>query len=237
VKFNDPTNPDFSSLVRDKIDWIAVINDPANWNTYTNDATYDAGGYNYLGNTTCPAMTITAGTFINGAWTGRKDTNWFDCNNWDTLEVPDQTVNVTMQSPRATKNAVISSTATDASLFGGIAKCNNITIGFRELQITGNPSNILEVNGNLQIFSAGSLSMDDTVVGTPDGQIYLKGNWTNSRNETFFKEGEGTVHFDGTIAQTSTCAGGTPENYFNVNLANSIGFTTNSFNIRFNCKR
>lgn len=229
VKFNDPTNPDFSSLVRDKIDWIAVINDPANWNTYTNDATYDAGGYNYLGNTTCPAMTITAGTFINGAWTGRKDTNWFDCNNWDTLEVPDQTVNVTMQSPRATKNAVISSTATDASLFGGIAKCNNITIGFRELQITGNPSNILEVNGNLQIFSAGSLSMDDTVAGNPDGQIFLRGNWINSRNETFFKEGEGTVHFDGTIAQTSACGGGTPENYFNVNLANPIGFTTNSF--------
>ncbi len=232
VKFDDPTNPDFSILTRDKIDWIAVINDPANWRSYADNATYNAiaanTNYDYKGAATCPALTITAGTFVDGAWTGLKDTNWFNCNNWDTLEVPLATSNVTLASPKAIRLADISATATDAALFGNIARCNNLTVSGQKVTLNGSINNKLEVNGNLIINGTGGIDMTDGVAGTPDGEITLLGNWTNSRGEGFFNEGEGTVIFKGTTTQNVTCALGTPENFFNVTLDNT--FTTDNFN-------
>jgi hypothetical protein len=234
VKFDDPVNPDFSSTTRDKIDWIAVINDPANWRSYADNATYNTiaanTNYNYKGSTTCPALTITAGTFVDGAWTGLKDTNWFNCNNWDTLEVPLATSNVTLITPKAIRLADISSLATDAALFGGIARCNNLTVSGQKVTLNGSINNKLEVNGNLIINGTGSIDMTDGIAGTPDGEITLLGNWTNSRGEGFFNEGEGTVIFKGATANTQniTCALGTPENFFNVTLDNT--FTTDNFN-------
>ena len=34
MKFNDPINPDFSTLTNGRFDWIALINNSANWDTY-----------------------------------------------------------------------------------------------------------------------------------------------------------------------------------------------------------
>lgn len=218
IEYTGPVTP------ASKTDWISRINDPLNW---TNRLNCDGYTRMHVGQT----YLLSVGTpLLPGVWTGRDNTNWFDCGNWHNLEVPKATDDVNLNITYAASNiASIVSTAPGASDYGGIAKCNNLTIGAKEVQIISNSNNKLEVNGNLTINASGTLNMDDLVNGNPDGQIYLKGNWTNSRDETFFKEGEGTVHFNGTIAQTSTCAGGTPENYFNVNLANPVGFTTNSF--------
>ncbi len=232
VKFDDPINSDFSITTRDKIDWITVINDSANWKSYDDNATYNTivanTNYDYKNATACPALTITAGTFVEGAWTGLKDTNWFNCNNWDTLEVPLATSNVTLASPKAIRTADISAIATDAALFGGIAKCNNLTVSGQKVTLNGSINNKLEVNGNLLINGTGSIDMTDAITGTPDGEISLSGNWTNSRGESFFNEGEGTIIFKGASTQNITCALGTPENFFNVTLNNT--FTTDNFN-------
>lgn len=228
VKFNDPIDPDFSTSTRDKIDWIAVINDPNNWNYYTTNALFDAGGYSYPTVTTCPTLLINGGAFISGAWTGLKDTNWFNCNNWDTLEVPTASTNVTLTTTKSLKNAAIISTATDADILGGIAKCNNLTIGNKKLLLQGSSNNKLEINGNLIINSSGALDMDDLVIGNPDGQIYLKGNWDNQNTETSFIEGEGTVNLNGTVLQDVKTSG-TPESFYNLTINNPSSFTTNDF--------
>lgn len=94
VKFNDPINPDFSTLTNGRFDWIALINNSANWDTYATNAAYNTGGYDYKGSTTCPALVVAGNTYVNGKWTGKQDTNWFNCGNWDTLVVPDETVDV-----------------------------------------------------------------------------------------------------------------------------------------------
>src|SRR5690606_7958522 len=115
VKFNDPVNPDFSTTTNGRLDWIALINDTGNWDTYSDNSSYNSGGYDYLGNTSCPAMTIAATGYINGKWVGRADTNWFNCLNWDTLVVPDETVDVLVDDNILNNHANVDATAPFAS--------------------------------------------------------------------------------------------------------------------------
>lgn len=230
VKFNDPDAVDFSSTTRTRLDWIALINSPANWNYYTSDSNYDSGGYNYSGNATCPAMTIVTGGGQAGLWTGKKDTNWFDCSNWDTLIVPDETVNVLVDDNTYNNQAKIDITAPFASYYNNLAKTKNLTITGEKVELVGNANNILEVHGNLLIDApAGALDMDDSSSATTDGTIHLYGNWTNNMGEAAFAEGNGTVHFDGTMDQiiSNVTPEGT-EKFYDVVMNNN--FTTSVSN-------
>lgn len=206
-----------------KLDWIARLNNPLNWTDRTSCAGYLR---THVGKT---YTVLTTGTFVNGVWTGAKSTDWFDCSNWQTLDVPDQSIDVNVNTTYATRDAKVDATSTKAPAYGSIAKCNNLTISSNKVQVDASANNKLEVHGNLSIITAGELDMSDGTNGTPDGQLYLYGNWTNYQ-ETKFKQGESTVHFVGTTPQTVFCTDKT-EIFFNVNLANANNlFTTDSFN-------
>lgn len=226
VKFDDPINPDFSSTSNAKLDWIALINNPNNWNAYTSNANYNANGYNYRGNTACTPMTIATSSYINGKWTGKQDTNWFNCGNWDTLKVPDETVDVLVENTTFNNAAIVDITASFASDYGNIAKTNSLTITGERVEVTANVNNILEVHGNLTIDGTGVLDMNDGNDATADGTIRLYGDWSNLINETAFDQGNGTVHFEGSIPQivTSLDPIGT-EVFYNVVLNNDFDTT------------
>ncbi|WP_026725210.1 putative Ig domain-containing protein [Flavobacterium sasangense] len=224
VKFNDPINPDFSTLTNGRFDWIALINNSANWDTYISNATYIAGGYDYKGSTVCPALTVAGNTYINGKWTGKQDTNWFNCGNWDTLVVPDETVDVLVGDNTFDRQAIVDITEPFAAYYGNIAKAKNLTITGEKVEVTSNVNNKLEVHGNLLIdLPSGVLDMDDSNAGTADGQLYLFGNWTNSVGNAAFSEGNGTVYFTGTSPQiiNNVTPLGT-EVFYNVVLNNSF---------------
>ena len=224
LKFNDPVDPDFSTTTRSKLDWVALFSNPANWDPYATNALYNLGGYNYKGNATCPAVTIAGSPYANGVWTGKTDTNWFECSNWQTLTVPDATTNVVFDSA-ATQKAVIVSTATDANFFNGIAKCKNLTLSKEKIEIKGSVNNKLEVYGDLTITNTAPLPTLDMSDGTPapDGNLYLYGNWNNLATETQFIEGDGTVSFLGAGAQVINAVApiGT-ESFGNVILGNNF---------------
>ena len=187
VEYNGPTT------ITSKLGWIARLNDPSNWIDRVSCAGYLS---THVGQTYSVDPT---GTFTDGVWTGVEDTNWFNCSNWDTLKVPDETTNVLLSSAKATQEAVISSTATDASLYGNIAKANNLTIAAEKVEIVGSASNILEVHGDLLIDTGGALDMNGG--GATDGHIRLYGDWTNNAGNIAFDEGQGTVTFTGTTPQ------------------------------------
>lgn len=224
VKFDDPINPDFSTTTNGRFDWIVLINNTANWVSYLDNVTYNAGGYDYKNG--CATMSITTNTYVNGKWSGRKDTNWFNCGNWDTLVVPDATVNVQVGDNTFNNQAKVDATAPFAFSYGNIAKANNLTITGEKVEIVGSVNNKLEVHGDLLINTAGvnsgDLDMDD---GTPaaDGQLYLYGNWTNNVGDTAFEEGNGTVQFVGSIPQVINNVSplGT-ESFYNVILDNNF---------------
>lgn len=231
VKYDDPNNPDFSTVTNGKFDWIASINNQANWDSYANNAAFDAGGYNYKGN--CTLVAIDTDVYINGRWSGRKDTNWFNCENWDTLIVPDATVDVIIPDNTYDRRAVVDATAPFAVYQNYIAKANNLTLSGEALEISGNANNKLEVHGNLTIANTvadGALDMNDGNNATADGQLYLYGNWTNNKNNNAFDEGNGTVHFVGAptpqIINAVTPLG--TEVFYNVLMDNN--FTTSVSN-------
>ena len=223
VKFNDPINPDFSTLTNGRFDWIALINNSANWDTYISNATYIAGGYDYKGSTVCPALTVAGNTYINGKWTGKQDTNWFNCANWEGLSVPKLTTDVTVDAS-AVNFASVDYTAAFSNDYGDLAVCNNLTITGSKVEVAGNSNNKLEVYGNLLIDApSGAFDMDDSNAGTADGQLYLHGNWTNNMGNAALAEGNGTVHFNGTTPQiiNAVTPAGT-EVFYNVVLNNSF---------------
>ncbi|MFD2822674.1 T9SS type A sorting domain-containing protein [Lacinutrix iliipiscaria] len=234
VKFNDPDVVDFSSITNARLDWISLINTTANWDTYTSSAAYVAGGYDYKGNVTCPALTIATNTYIDGKWTGNADENWFNCSNWDTLEVPDETVDVIVSDNSFDHGAIIDATNPFASNYGSVARAHNLTIEGEKVEIVNSAtSNILEVHGDLLIddpvgVNEGFLDMN---TANADDKIFLYGNWTNNVGASGFDEGNGTVEFTGTTDQIIT--GGIPipaipEEFYNVILNND--FDTNISN-------
>ena len=153
-------------------------------------------------------------------WTGGLSTNWFDCNNWAQLTVPDELTDVVIFSTAA-RDAVIDYTAAYSDQFLDVAKCKNLTISGRKVQLEASASNKLEVYGDLLINSTGMLDMDDSSSGTADGNLYLYKNFTNSLATANFLEGNGTVSFVGSLPQVVNSNLHTnPEDFFNVILDN-----------------
>lgn len=224
VKFDDPVNPDFTTTTNGKFDWIALINNQLNWDSYSNNSTFNAGGYDYKGG--CNLVDLSTDLYVNGRWSGRKDSNWFNCENWDTLIVPDQTVDVQIGSSSFVPHPIVDATAPFANYLNFIAKARNLTITDKKVEIVGDVDNKLEVHGDLLITNTvanSALDMNDGNNLTPDGQLYLYGNWTNNKDNDAFDEGNGTVHFLGTTDQiiNSVTPLGT-ESFYNVNLDNNF---------------
>jgi hypothetical protein len=198
VKFNDPVDPDFSTTTNGKFDWIGLINNQANWNSYTDNADYIANGFDYAGG--CTLVNLATSVYVNGKWSGRVDKNWFNCLNWETLIVPVATTDVII--PTAVNDAEIDAAAPFAVYSNYIAKTKNLTITGQKVTIKDNLANKLEVHGDLTIANTvadGALNMNG---GTAtDGQLYLYGNWNNNKNNDAFDEGKGKVHFMGALPQ------------------------------------
>lgn len=224
VKFNDPDAVDFSSTNRGKFDWIALINDQTNWSSFVDNSSYNTGGFDYKAS--CTNVFIDTDIYVNGKWSGRKDNNWFNCENWDTLIVPDETVDVQIGSSSFVPHPIVDATAPFANYLNFIAKTRNLTITDKKVEIVGDINNKLEVHGDLLISNTvvnSALDMNDGNNLTPDGQLYLYGNWTNNKDNDAFDEGNGTVHFLGTTDQiiNSVTPLGT-ESFYNVNLDNNF---------------
>jgi hypothetical protein len=188
-----------------RLQWITRINNPGNWTGYTSNANYDNTGVDYDYVFSCITFGINSATESDGAWTGAEDDDWFNCSNWETLTVPDSTVNVIIQDVSgANNNCNIDSASPFADLYGNEASCLDITIDDKELRLTGSAVDILRVHGDLTMTDDATLDMSDGTSAT-DGVLYLKGNWSN-QVATNFKEGDGKIVLNGNVQQNITTA-------------------------------
>lgn len=96
IEYTGPTTP------ATKRDWMNRLNNPLNWINRVDCATFIANNIHF-GQT----YTINAGGYSEGIWTGEISIDWFDCQNWQNLEVPDQTVNVLIPSAGVTFDPTI----------------------------------------------------------------------------------------------------------------------------------
>ena len=189
-------NFDSSINTNDQLDWIALINNPLNWTAHTNNSDYFGSvAYGLYNSTSCATMTIATDVHTAGVWKGAKDTNWFNCSNWDTLKVPDQNTNVVIDT-NAVREAVISASATDSDLYGDIAKTNHLTIQKNLWIDLINSADRLDIFGNLTIDNNAQLDMS----GGTGALLNLYGNWTNNYGANGYLQG-GTVAFKGSAQQ------------------------------------
>lgn len=156
--------------------WIIDIDDNTRWASQGSCATYNASSPNYAAGFVFP---MTAGTFVNGRWTGAKSTDWFDCRNWDDAEVPTAASPVYINPLYAPVNSsVIGLTASPPP-----AVCATLTVQVpgagRSLTIQNNGS--LNVSGNAIIRAdngnTGTASVIVGAAGTP-GTLTVGGNLT-----------------------------------------------------------
>lgn len=227
VTNNDKTKYTGPLTETTRLGWISRINNPSNWAGYSSNANYDGAGiaYDYINE--CITFPIAVATEVAGRWTGAKDVNWFDCNNWDTKTVPDNTIDVVVDNVAGANNlANIDFNAAFAYLYDNEASCRNLTINAKQVRLTGNVQDILNINGNLTIGAAGLLNMDDGTAAA-DGVVTITGNWNNSANAQF-AEGNGTVEFSGNTLQTIAAPGG--EQFYNLTHNNSaaVGISNNT---------
>lgn len=173
VKFDDPDAVDFSSTTRNRLDWIALINDGAtNWVTYPDNAAYSSGGYDYIGNSSCPQMTISAGTYVDGKWTGQFDTDWFNCENWNTFKVPTPTVNVVIPSIGVSNEPNIGDPAANG-LGYTTAECNDIDVQIGRILTMDHINSRLDIYGNM--INDSWILASDGVVNVIDNDNSLSG--------------------------------------------------------------
>ncbi|MBU0488304.1 MAG: choice-of-anchor D domain-containing protein [Bacteroidetes bacterium] len=79
-----------------QVEWIARIKDSDNWSDYPDCAGFYAGDPKYHLGRSEPIDGVGLG-FIEGKWTGAGgNSDWFDCSNWDNMQVPDEDVDVSL---------------------------------------------------------------------------------------------------------------------------------------------
>lgn len=74
--------------------WIDRINNGANWTDYADCTAYNAAIPNYQSGLT---LSILPGGFEEGYWLGVTSNNWFDCENWENLRVPEDDTDVLLR--------------------------------------------------------------------------------------------------------------------------------------------
>jgi hypothetical protein len=136
-------------------EWIGRINDYSNWMGYLSDTDYDNANVGVLRDYSgqlggaCVSFSI-SGSAINhsgtsaGIWTGASSPDWFQCENWEDLMIPNQTTNVRI--PLTASNHVV---IDDGIPSMPEASCNNLTLEtpLRNTSIN-NAASVLNIHGN-----------------------------------------------------------------------------------------
>jgi hypothetical protein len=153
--------------------WIDRINNPANWvDCGQSSSTLSCQAYNdTLPNyTTGYSISIVAGGFSPGIWTGNKDINWFNCENWQDMTIPDSTTNVQVPNVAMTYQPTIGNPPTVPVAYTS-AYCNDLFIG------AGKTLTLNDVNSKLNIY--GSTNKDGSISHT-NGTIFINGGSNTS---------------------------------------------------------
>lgn len=157
-----------------KRDWILRLNTPSNWTGRTDCATYFS--YNiHQGQT----YSILSSGYSDGIWVGDKSIDWFDCANWQSLKVPDYTVNVQIPSTGVTNEPTIGDPPTAPIAYVG-AECNDIDVQTSRTLTMNHANSRLDVYGNITI--NGTLSATNGVVNILDDNSTL----TSTADVTFY---------------------------------------------------
>ncbi len=199
-------------------DLLKKISDfSTNWTTGTTSGT--SGDPDNISSILCvPSVSFTfTAPAEAGNWIGDTDTDWFNCLNWDNLQVPDSLTGVLVGNDAIADCEIDVSASTLSTKFGNIAKCNDLTVSspIYKLDLSSGSEDSLFVYGDLILEEGASSAADDggeldmeDAGGTTGGTLLLYGEWIdNNLPSTLFLEGEASkVIFAGSSQQVINVA-------------------------------
>ena len=154
--------------------WLDRVNTTSNWTSYTNCTDYynDIPKYE-LGYT----IGVDDGD-ENGLWNGSRSTDWFNCGNWQSMIVPDETTNVVFPTGAVTNECTIGAPPSGFTE----AESNDITIGVGRTLTINNATSQLDVYGNY---------LNNATLTHTNGTVTFRGTAAQSLGgssaSTFFK--------------------------------------------------
>lgn len=176
IKYTGQSSADWDPTT--KRGWINRINNPANW-TNCRSTPFTTDNSCILYNATTPdyaagkTISITAGGFSPGIWTGTKDINWFDCSNWQDLQIPDRDVNVTIPSTAVPNEPTIGVPPVYPVAYVG-AECNDLDIQ------TGRTLTMDQATSRLDVYNnwtqEGTINFSNGIVNILDDNSTMTGS-------------------------------------------------------------
>lgn len=207
--FNKYTGPVTAANQRT---WLLRFSDNTNWNSPANCTAYDALAPNYVGGY---SIVITPGGFTNGTWNGATDTDWFDCSNWQDLDVPTIASDVLIPSSGVTNEPTVGAA-------GAIASSVTIESG-RTLTIN-NAASTLQVDGNFN--NSGTVTHSAGVVSITGPASSINGNAIRFTNLTVAKDLNANITLNTDITVTNTAL--FTQGYITSTAANNFIFANGS---------
>ncbi len=194
--YNKYTGP---TTITSQRNWILNMDDPANWTSYASCADYNSSGPNWLA---APIMPFTIVPVTPGLWRGSATlpagTDWFNCKNWDDVQIPTIATNVVIDPALgSTRNCVV------GLVPGSSAECASITqtSGAAVRQLTVQQNSTLTIDGPLTISRtapAGSLTtgvLDNSELNC--STLTVTGTTAGAINEAIFRcDAGGTVRVE-----------------------------------------
>ncbi|MFO8053628.1 MAG: hypothetical protein R6U19_00500 [Bacteroidales bacterium] len=181
AKYRGPTSPAKQRT------WIKRLTDISNWKTKNTSSAYHNSNPNYIAGYNFDVLPSDSLTY--GNWIGDHNNNWFDCNNWSDLVVPDKNADVTIASGSETY-AEIKTTAPYSDMFNDSAQCKNLNI-YTDSLILGNTDALINITADLSIHG-GRLS-------AAKGNILIKGNWLNKLADGFKTDSSRVTFYGDTV--------------------------------------
>lgn len=140
------------TTIASKREWVIRFSNPVNWDTHgdcddmhnispvDNTNHYDFWGYTGIASDNLYRLRFDENSEEPGRWVGDESTDWFDCANWQALEIPDAETDVIIPDTTVTND--------EPTINGETAAARNLTIeDGRTLTITG--TGALDLNGSL----------------------------------------------------------------------------------------
>ncbi|MBP7477436.1 MAG: hypothetical protein KA797_02845 [Chitinophagales bacterium] len=173
-----------------KASLLASLSNPANWSNAAGDNTDNISALS-----PCNSVFTVNGIYRDTTiWAGQQDSNWFNCNNWDNLTIPDYSTNVWVKDT-STFSMSISSNAANANKYGSIANCQHLVVDSgKTFKLLANTDTCF-IHGNLWLKNGSHLNLSTN--STNGGAFLLKGQWTNYSVLDNIDEGGSSIHFIG----------------------------------------
>ncbi len=173
--------------------WLDRVNELSNWSGFGNCGAYNIGTPVYQSGY---SIGILPGGFEEGYWLGITSNDWFDCENWENLRVPEDDTGVLLRPLNGITGPFV-----HAQIAGLFAECRSLDIqtgGQLTIMPLGELTIFEDIRNNGSLNASGSVVLEGTTTSVLSGS-----NGIGLRTLTLNKSGGAAIFTDTVVTITA----------------------------------